>query len=172
MTDNINNKKGFKKERTSLHLKKAHNSKNKQQPPSLANRSKVYRSNLKAFEECSKIWPDVFSLIRTKPLMIGARQQLLADAKVRDIKITSGKLYNAIYWLTSTYQYQLALCKFKTRFDLHGKEAGEVTPEQRADAQAALRNLSPSATKVMDIKRRKWEKERRAMASRENKSKR
>lgn len=141
--------------------------KRKPRKNTLEDRSKVYRANLRAFNECREAWPNVFNLSRIKPFMVGIRQQLLEDAKARGLNITGGKLYNAIYWVTSTYEYQLSLCKYKVRFDINGNEVGEVTLEQRTNAQLALKNLSPRANKVVEIKRRKQQEHRRQTAAKE-----
>lgn len=131
-------------------------------------RSKVYRSNQRAFNECREAYPKVFSLTIVKPLAVGIRQQIVEDAKERGLPLTGGKVYNAIYWLTNTFEYKLALCKYKVRFDIHGNEVGEVTQEERDQAQLALKNLSPKSLKFQEIKRKKIVKHRRAIAAKEN----
>lgn len=76
-------------------------------------------------------WPELFGQEYPKPLKLGIKEDLIADAAARQIDFPEKELGKALGRYTRTIQYHLALTKDPLRYDIHGHPAGEVTEEQR-----------------------------------------
>lgn len=71
-----------------------------------------------------------------QPLAIGIHKAI----KVRLPETEGGALRNALKIHTASTKYLKNLSQAKTRFDLEGAEAGEVTEEQRQQASQTLKD--------------------------------
>ncbi|HHV7361198.1 ProQ/FINO family protein [Morganella morganii] len=82
-------------------------------------------------------WP-VFTLQGARPLAIGIREQMIADAEARGLDITVSHIKQGLYDYINRRVYLKALIPGHSRFDMDGQPNGEVTPEQQQDAQRKL----------------------------------
>lgn len=82
-------------------------------------------------------WP-VFTLQGARPLTIGIREQMIADAEARGLDITVSHIKQGLYDYINRVVYLKALTLGGSRFDMTGQPNGEVTPEQQQDAQRKL----------------------------------
>lgn len=82
-------------------------------------------------------FPACFSRMAPKPLKIGLGDQLLALAGVHPAlaDLSRTQLRRALKVYTGRPAYRKALAKGGPRYGLDGQPAGEVTPEQQADAK-------------------------------------
>ncbi len=85
-----------------------------------------------------QIFPALFNRQTPKPLKIGVGQELLALAGVHPALMDLNRmdLRRALKVYTRAFRYRQALAAGGPRYDLDGQPAGEVTPEQQANAQA------------------------------------
>lgn len=82
-------------------------------------------------------WP-VFTLQGARPLAIGIREQMIADAEARGLDITVSHIKQGLYDYINRRVYLKALTLGGSRFDMIGQPNGEVTAEQQQDAQRKL----------------------------------
>ncbi|MCP5135081.1 MAG: hypothetical protein H6976_16180 [Gammaproteobacteria bacterium] len=85
-----------------------------------------------------KLFPATFDRQTPKPLKIGVGPELLALAGVHPAlaDLSPADLRQVIKVYTRRFRYRQALAAGGPRYDLDGQPAGEVTPEQQAQAQA------------------------------------
>ncbi|MCY9861239.1 ProQ/FINO family protein [Vibrio coralliirubri] len=120
-------------------------------PPVDPKAAKNKAQTLESFNQCRKLWPHIFNLLKVKPVCVGMRQELLADAKERGIEVTNSTVYNALYWLTSTVQYKEALVANGNRYNSKGVIAGAVSEEEKTRAQETLDSINGRTKKIASI---------------------
>ena len=59
------------------------------------------------------------------------RNELLADAESRGIKISSSVVYTALHWVVNTYMYQKKLSVGGFRYDINGNKTTEISVEHQ-----------------------------------------
>ena len=112
-------------------------------------------------------FPACFSRTAPKPLKIGLGEEVMALAGVHPAlaDLSRTQLRRALKVYTGMPAYRKALARGGPRYDLNGQPAGEVTPDQQADArtphvrQPAASPASPPASPApgylkMTLKRR------------------
>lgn len=100
------------------------------------------RRHKKAFKKCQKIWPTIFKITGVKPLAINIRDELLKDAESRGVEISNGTIYNAIYWISRTFQYQRSLSVCSHRVDIHGNDVETILPRHKETARNKCSEMS------------------------------
>ncbi|OBU10768.1 ProQ/FINO family protein [Morganella psychrotolerans] len=80
----------------------------------------------------------IFTEQGARPLAIGIREQMIADAEARELDITVSHIKQGLYDYINRKVYLKALTLGGSRFDMTGQPNGEVTPEQQQDAQRKL----------------------------------
>ena len=82
-------------------------------------------------------FPACFSRTDPRPLKIGLGEELMALAGVHPAlaDLTRTRIRRALKVYTGMPAYRKALARGGPRYDLNGQPAGEVTPEQQADAK-------------------------------------
>lgn len=80
----------------------------------------------------------VFTMQGARPLAIGIREQMIADAETRGLDITVSHIKQGLYDYINRRVYLKALTLGGSRFDMTGQPNGEVTAEQQQDAQRKL----------------------------------
>jgi sRNA-binding protein len=98
---------------------------------------------LKALKWLCATFPAVFNLSDRKPLKSNIRQDIIA----RNIKEAPPQEFidDALSWYKNNILYQRNLLDHDKRYDLDGKEAGEVTTEKRDKARILLEKLNQKA---------------------------
>ncbi|PSV00913.1 ProQ/FINO family protein [Photobacterium kishitanii] len=104
------------------------------------------RRHKKDFKKCQKIWPHLFVISGAKPFAIQIRDALLKDADNKSVKISNGTIYNAIYWMSRTFQYQRALSVCAYRIDIHGEQAEAVQEKHREEARKKCSEMNKKKT--------------------------
>lgn len=108
------------------------------QQPQKRNRAEAHAKKRKRrTDRIAQHWP-VFTLQGARPLAIGIREQMIADAEARGLDITVSHTKQGLYDYINRRVYLKALTLGGSRFDMTGQPNGEVTPEQRQDAQRKL----------------------------------
>ncbi|OMQ22181.1 ProQ/FINO family protein [Serratia oryzae] len=92
-------------------------------------------------------YPRVFSHREVKPLKVGIRDDMLADAAARRLPVPPKHLVLALSKLTKTPRYLRALVAGGPRYDLNGQPCGEVTAEEQENARMLLANLKSHGKK-------------------------
>ncbi|MCT1588313.1 ProQ/FinO family protein [Morganella morganii] len=82
-------------------------------------------------------WP-VFTLQGARPLAIGIREQMIADAEARGLDITGGQIKQGLHAYINRKVYLRTLMTGGNRFDMNGQPNGEITPEQADAAEQKL----------------------------------
>lgn len=109
-----------------------------QQQPQKKNKAEAHAKKRKRrTDRIAKHWP-VFTLLGARPLTIGIREQMIADAEARGLDITVSHIKQGLYDYINRVVYLKALTLGGSRFDMTGQPNGEVTPEQQQDAQRKL----------------------------------
>ncbi len=92
-------------------------------------------------------FPACFNRIDPRPLKIGLGEELMALAGVHPAlaDLTRTRIRRALTVYTGMPAYRKALARGGPRYDLNGQPAGEVTPDQQADARRP-RVRQPRAT--------------------------
>ncbi|MHD0616864.1 ProQ/FINO family protein [Morganella morganii] len=80
----------------------------------------------------------IFTEQGARPLAIGIREQMIADAEARELDITVSHIKQGLYDYINRVVYLKTLIPGGSRFDMTGQPNGEVTPEQQQDAQRKL----------------------------------
>lgn len=80
----------------------------------------------------------IFTEQGARPLAIGIREQMIADAEARGLDITVSHIKQGLRDYINRKVYLKALIPGGSRFDMTGQPNGEVTAEQRQDAQRKL----------------------------------
>ncbi|WP_341263488.1 ProQ/FINO family protein [Morganella morganii] len=108
------------------------------QQPQKKNKAEAHAKKRKRrTDRIAKHWP-VFTLLGARPLTIGIREQMIADAEARGLDITVSHIKQGLYDYINRVVYLKALTLGGSRFDMTGQPNGEVTPEQQQDAQRKL----------------------------------
>ncbi|HGY2267270.1 TPA: ProQ/FINO family protein [Morganella morganii] len=108
------------------------------QQPQKKNKAQVHAKKRKRrTDRIAQHWP-VFTLQVARPLAIGIREQMIADAEARGLDITVSHIKQGLYDYINRVVYLKALTLGGSRFDMTGQPKGEVTPEQQQDAQRKL----------------------------------
>ncbi|HDF2327715.1 TPA: osmoprotectant transporter ProQ [Morganella morganii] len=110
----------------------------KTQQPQKKNKAEAHAKKRKRrTDRIAQHWP-VFTLHGARPLAIGIREQMIADADARGLDITVSHIKQGLYDYINRVVYLKALALGGSRFDMTGQPNGEVTPEQQQDAQRKL----------------------------------
>ncbi len=88
-------------------------------------------------DRIAKHWT-LFSEPEAKPLMIGIKEALIADAKARSLDMPDGQIKQGLRAYINRKMYQKALLLGGKRFDMNGQPNGEVSAEQQAVAEKQL----------------------------------
>ncbi|WP_336313788.1 ProQ/FINO family protein [Providencia huaxiensis] len=88
-------------------------------------------------DRIAKHWT-LFSEPEAKPLMIGIKEAMIAEAKDRGLDIPEGQIKQGLHAYINRKVYLKALILGGNRFDMHGQPNGEITPEQQAIAEQTL----------------------------------
>ncbi len=108
------------------------------QQPQKKNRAEAHAKKRKRrTDRIAQHWP-VFTRQGARPLAIGIREQMIADAEARGLDITVSHIKQGLYDYINRVVYLKALTLGSSRFDMTGQPNGEVTPEQQQDAQRKL----------------------------------
>lgn len=108
------------------------------QQPQKKNRAEAHAKKRKRrTDRIAKYWP-VFTLQGARPLAIGIREQMIADAEARELDITVSHIKQGLYDYINRRVYLKALIPGGSRFDMTGQPNGEVTAEQQQDARRKL----------------------------------
>ncbi|WP_260524129.1 ProQ/FinO family protein [Serratia sp. PL7] len=92
-------------------------------------------------------YPQVFNRRKTRPMKVGIRADMLADAAARCLPLTPKQISRAVAGLTKTPIYLRAIVAGGPRYDLNGQPCGEVTTEQQENARRLLVTLKASGKK-------------------------
>lgn len=125
------------------------------QQPQKKNKAQVHAKKRKRrTDRIAQHWP-VFTLQGARPLAIGIREQMIADAEARGLDITVSHIKQGLYDYINRVVYLKALIPGGSRFDMTGQPNGEVTPEQQQDAQRKLdkRDSAKTAQPVNEVSR-------------------
>lgn len=108
------------------------------QQPQKKNKAQAHAKKRKRrTDRLAQHWP-VFTQQGARPLAIGIREQMIADAEARGLDITVSHIKQGLYDYINRVVYLKALTLGGSRFDMTGQPKGEVTPEQQQDAQRKL----------------------------------
>ncbi len=109
-----------------------------QQQPQKKNKAEAHAKKRKRrTDRIAQHWP-VFTQQGARPLAIGIREQMIADAEARGLDITVSHIKQGLYDYINRVVYLKTLTLGGSRFDMTGQPNGEVTPEQQQDAQRKL----------------------------------
>jgi len=119
------------------------------------NRAEAYKKKQKHLTNRIVQHCPVFTLQVARPLGIGMREQMIADAEARGLDITVSHIKQGLYDYINRRVYLKALIPGGSRFDMTGQPNGEVTPEQQQDAQRKLdkRDSAKTAQPVNEVSR-------------------
>ncbi|HHV7361411.1 TPA: ProQ/FINO family protein [Morganella morganii] len=108
------------------------------QQPQKKNRAEAHAKKRKRrTDRIAQHWA-IFTEQGARPLAIGIREQMIADAEARELDITVSHIRQGLYDYINRVVYLKALTLGGSRFDMTGQPNGEVTPEQQQDAQRKL----------------------------------
>lgn len=108
------------------------------QQPQKKNKAEVHAKKRKRrTDRIAEHWA-IFTEQGARPLAIGIREQMIADAEARGLDITVSHIKQGLYDYINRVVYLKALTLGGSRFDMTGQPNGEVTPEQQQDAQRKL----------------------------------
>lgn len=108
------------------------------QQPQKKNKAEAHAKKRKRrTDRIAQHWP-VFTQQGVRPLAIGIKEQMIADAEARELDITVSHIKQGLYDYINRKVYLKALILDGSRFDITGQPNGEVTAEQQQDAQRKL----------------------------------
>ncbi len=108
------------------------------QQPKKKNKADVHaKKKQHRIDRIAQHWT-LFSEPEAKPLMIGIKEALIADAKVRDLDVPEGQIKQGLHAYINRKLYLRALTLGGNRFDMNGQPNGEITPEQQMVAEQKL----------------------------------
>ncbi|MEQ4706533.1 MULTISPECIES: ProQ/FINO family protein [Providencia] len=108
------------------------------QQPKKKNKADVHaKKKQHRIDRIAKHWT-LFSEPEAKPLMIGIKEAMIAEAKDRGLDIPEGQIKQGLHAYINRKVYLKALILGGNRFDMHGQPNGEITPEQQAIAEQTL----------------------------------
>jgi len=117
------------------------------QQPQKKNKTEAHAKKRKRrTDRIARHWP-VFILQGARPLAIGIREQMIADAEARGLDITVSHIKKGLYDYINRRVYLKSLTLGGSRFDMTGQPNGEVTPEQQQDAQRKLDKWDSAKTR-------------------------
>ncbi|WP_289731770.1 ProQ/FINO family protein [Morganella morganii] len=106
--------------------------------PQKKNRAEAHAKKRKRrTDRIAQHWP-VFTLQGARPLAIGIREQMIADAEARGLDITGGQIKQGLHAYINRKVYLRTLMTGGNRFDMNGQPNGEITPEQADAAEQKL----------------------------------
>jgi len=86
-------------------------------------------------------WGQTFKFSQPKPLKVGILEDMVEDAKARNLPFGQDIIRAALQLYVHRYLYQKAVRKGSVRIGLDGQPAGEVTEEQKAYAKTQTNNV-------------------------------
>jgi sRNA-binding protein len=97
-------------------------------------------------DRLGQAFPAGFNRTAPRPLKIGLGEELMALAGVHPAlaDLTRTRIRRALKAYTGMPAYRQALARGGPRYDLNGQPAGEVTPDQQADARRPRGRPSPA----------------------------
>ncbi|MEM8224515.1 ProQ/FINO family protein [Morganella morganii] len=108
------------------------------QQPQKKNKAQAHAKKRKRrTDRLAQHWP-VFTQQGARPLAIGIREQMIADAEARGLDITVSHIKQGLYDYINRVVYLKALTLGGSRFDMTGQPNGEITPEQADAAEQKL----------------------------------
>lgn len=110
--------------------------------PEVRQMTRVQRKNRRRIIRLTELWPELFSLNAPKPLKTGIFDDLMQDIATRGMTFGSAALRAALASYAQCPRYYRALMAGGVRYDLKGQPCGEVTPEERQDAEKRLMILN------------------------------
>ena len=101
-------------------------------------------------DQLCQAFPACFNRTDPRPLKIGLGEELLALAGVHPAlaDLTRTRIRRALKVYTGRPAYRQALARGGPRYDLAGQPAGEVTPDQQADARRPRGRQPPAAVEA------------------------
>lgn len=117
------------------------------QQPQQKNKAQVHAKKRKRrTDRIAQHWA-IFTEQGARPLAIGIREQMIADAEARGLDITVSHIRQGLYDYINRRVYLKSLTLGGSRFDMTGQPNGEVTPEQQQDAQRKLDKWDSAKTR-------------------------
>ncbi|VEW03713.1 ProQ/FINO family protein [Escherichia coli] len=104
--------------------------------------TKRQRKNRRRVNRLTELWPDLFSREAPKPLKVGIFDDLMQDLAVRGLAFGPGALRATLASYAQSPRYYRALMAGGARYDLKGQPCGEVTPQERQEAETRLMVLN------------------------------
>lgn len=98
-------------------------------------------------QRAQSYYPQVFNHRKARPVKVGIRADMLADAAARRLPLTPKQISRAMAGLTKTPIYLRAIVAGGPRYDLSGQPCGVVTAEQQENARRLLVTLKASGKK-------------------------
>lgn len=130
-------------------LQPAKVAKPKQEPPKPVSKeeraAKRVVEHEQARDELIKLWPNLFSKDKPKPLKVDISKDLFAARKRDGLEISKRQISIGLMVYTQNEAYQRMLFEVGPRFDINGQPCGEVTEEQAARARVKAEKLKPEA---------------------------
>lgn len=106
------------------------------------NRVKKIRQGEAALLLLPQYWPAAFALDAPKPLKIGIKEDVVTDARARELDISRNQIIAALMVYTNRPEYRAAVAQGGQRVDLHGHPAGEVGEKAMEHARMKLAKLN------------------------------
>ncbi|EHH7638279.1 TPA: proQ/FINO family protein [Escherichia coli] len=104
--------------------------------------TKRQRKNRRRVNRLIELWPDLFSRETPKPLKVGIFDDLMQDIAARGLTFGPGALRATLASYAQSPRYYRALIAGAVRYDLKGQPCGEVTPQERQEAETRLMALN------------------------------
>ncbi|AMG66545.1 ProQ/FINO family protein [Providencia stuartii] len=110
------------------------------QQPKKKNKADIHaKKKQHRIDRIAKHW-GLFSEPEAKPLMIGIKEAMIAEAKDKGLDIPESHIKQGLHSYIRRKAYLKALTLGGNRFDMYGQPNGEVTPEQQAAAERQLKD--------------------------------
>ncbi|QLR04126.1 ProQ/FINO family protein [Providencia rettgeri] len=108
------------------------------QQPKKKNKADVHaKKKQHRIDRIAKHWT-LFSEPEAKPLMIGIKEAMIAEATDKGLDIPESHIKQGLHSYISRKAYLKALTLGGNRFDMYGQPNGGITPEQQAIAEKTL----------------------------------
>ena len=104
--------------------------------------TKRQRKNRRRIIRLTELWPDLFSTEAPKPLKVGIFDDLMQDIASRGMMFGKGTLRATLASYAQCPRYYRALMAGGARYDLKGQPCGEVTSQERQEAEKRLMVLN------------------------------
>lgn len=109
------------------------------QQPKVKNKAYAHaKTKKRRIDRIAKYWT-LFSEPEVKPLMIGIKEAMIAEANDKGLDIPESHIKQGLWSYISRKVYLKTLTLGGHRFDMNGQPNGEVTPEQQAIAEQQLK---------------------------------